>query len=132
MTDRDVTMTPTIDKSPDYATPPSIRAIAGRVILHFPPPVKKVGAIFVPETSQLRPEFGEIHDIGEPLSDQQAMIATQLEGLQRQGKRIAVSFAAGVSFWREYDGQALGDEWKWLKNYKAYRLEELAAFVDEP
>ena len=44
---------------------------------------------------------------------------------------MAVSFAAGTSYYREYDGHALGDEWAWLKDQKSYRLSELAAYVEE-
>ncbi len=111
---------------------PELRALPGRVVLEFAPPVEKVGSIIVSEGSQLRPEFGAIRSIGEPLNDEDRKIALELMELQRQGKKIAVSFAAGTSYWRNYDVQALGPgDWNWLKNAKTYRLGELAAYVEE-
>lgn len=109
---------------------PSLKALPGRVILGFEKPKAQVGSIIIPETSQLRPEFGTIADIGEPLTDEQRMIADKLRVLQALGKRIAVSFASGVSFWRDFDRQT-GEQYAWLKDWKAYRIEELAAFVEE-
>ena len=110
---------------------PALKALPGRVILVFAKPVEKKGTLFIPETSQLRPEFGEIADIGEPVTEEDRRAAAALHDLKAAGKKIAVSFAAGTSFYRDYDGQALGDEWKWLKDYKSYRLTELSAYVEE-
>lgn len=109
---------------------PSLKALPGRVILGFEKPKAQVGLIHVPETSQLRPEFGEIKDVGQALNEEQAQIAVRLRALQSEGKKIAVSFAAGVSFWRDFDRQT-GGQYEWLKDFKAFRLEELAAFVVE-
>jgi ketosteroid isomerase-like protein len=93
--------------------------------------VEKKGVLFIPETSQLRPEFGEIEDIGEPLTEEDRRLAATLHDLKASGKRIAVSYASGTSYYRDYDGQALGDEWKWLKDFRSYRISELAAYVQE-
>lgn len=110
---------------------PSLKAMPGRVVLTFAKPVEKQGLIHIPQTSQLRPEFGTIADIGEPLTEEERRIAVKLKELQAEGKKIAVSFAAGVSFWRDYDSAALGGgDWSWLKDAKAYRISELAAFTD--
>lgn len=111
---------------------PALKPLRGRVILKFPKPVEKVGAIIVPESSQLRPEFGEIVAVGDADTAEDEKRRRDLLELQQQGKRIAVSFGAGVSFWREYDVQALGGgDWSWLRDCRAYRIGELAAFIDE-
>ena len=111
---------------------PSLKAMRGRVILRFAKPVEKVGMLHVPQGSQLRPEFGEIVDIGDSLNDDEEKTRRDLIELQRQGKRIAVSFASGISFWRDWDTQALGGgDWSWLRDSKAYRIGELAAYVVE-
>jgi co-chaperonin GroES (HSP10) len=111
---------------------PALKALPGRVILRFPQPVAKVGSIIVPETSQLRPEFGEIADVGAATSLEEEKTRRDLLELQKSGKRIAVSFASGISFWRDYDVNALGGgDWSWLKSAKAYRMSELAAYVVE-
>jgi hypothetical protein len=111
---------------------PSLKAMPGRVVLRFPPPVEKKGNLYIPETSQLRPEFGEVYDIGEPVTEDDRRAALKLRELQAEGKKVAVSFASGTSYWREFDGQALDPkEWGWLKSLKSYRLTELAAFVEE-
>lgn len=102
----------------------------GRVILAFEKPKAMVGLLHVPETSQLREEFGTIKDIGEPLTPEQAQIRTKLEQLRDSGKKLAVSFASGVSFWRDFDRQSAA-KYEWLQDFKAYRIEELSAFVEE-
>jgi co-chaperonin GroES (HSP10) len=112
---------------------PSLRALPGRVILEFERPKEKtIGGVIIPETSQLRPEFGTSADIGEALNDDERRIASALWDLKAAGKKIAVSFAAGVSYWRDYDRQALDEkEWGWLKSVKSYRMAELASYVEE-
>ena len=111
---------------------PALKALPGRVILGFPQPVAKVGSIIVPETSQLRPEFGEILDVGFATSIEEERIRRDLLDLKAAGRKIAVSFASGISFWRDYDVNALGGgDWSWLKSTKAYRMSELAAYVVE-
>lgn len=110
----------------------SIKALPGRCILRFPPPVEKIGRILISENSQVRPEFGEIYDIGEPLDDENRKIAYFLRDLQAKGKKIAVTFASGTGYFTDSQGNALDAvEWKWLKDYRSFRMSELAAFVDE-
>ena len=111
---------------------PKVKALSGRAILKFPPPLEKQGAIFVPETSQLRPELGEIVHVGEPLDDKELRIATELRELQAAGKKILVTVAAGTRFWDDTKATAQSKaEWGWLADYRAYRIGELAAFLEE-
>lgn len=102
----------------------------GRVILKFPPPktTSESGKILIPETSQMRPEFGQIHSIGVPLDDKQADIVEVLEDLREAGIPLCVSYGAGVSYWKQnYDPK----EWGWLRDYRAYSIEEPAAMLVE-
>lgn len=108
---------------------PTLKAMPGRLILRFPPPVKQHGAIYIPETSQQRPEFGEIHDVGEPLDDEQRIIATRLRELKKAGKKLAVSFISGVRYYQE--NLQHDEEWAWLKDYRSYSLSEPAAYLEE-
>lgn len=113
---------------------PGLKAMPGRVILRFPKPAEKSsGGLILPQNSQLRPEFGEIVSIGEPTDDKEARAAHLLRELQGLGVKIAVTFAAGTSFWRDEFTQAGLDkgEWAWLKDLKAYRLSEVAAYLEE-
>ena len=99
------------------------------MILRFDEPVEEVkGGIIIPQTSQQRPEFGEIVDIGRPTNDTEAAIAKDLADLKAQGRRIAVSFAAGTSF---HQTNADPKVWGWLKAYRAFRITELPAYLEE-
>lgn len=110
----------------------TLRALPDRVILEFPPPVEKIGSIIISPKSQVRPEFGKIHDIGEALSDETRMIASNLRDLQARGKRIAVTFSSGIGYATDSQGNALeAEEWKWLDKFRSYRITELAAYVEE-
>jgi hypothetical protein len=113
---------------------PSLKALPGRVILKFPKPAEKsAGGILLPQTSQLRPEFGEIHDVGDGITEEEKAAAGRFRELQAKGVRIPVTYAAGVGYWREEYTQAGLDkgEWGWLRDFRVYRLTEIAAFVDE-
>ena len=106
---------------------PSLKAMPGRVILVFPKPTEKKGAIFIPQTSARRPEFGQLHDIGEPLNEEQRVIATHIRERAKAGEKFPVSFAAGVSYWQT----ELGEDYEWLKDCRTFRIEELATSVVE-
>jgi hypothetical protein len=110
----------------------TVKALAGRVIMRFPPPIDKQGSLYVPETSQLRPELGEIVSIGEPLDEKERIIANALYELKRDGKKILVTIMGGVRFWDDTKATAQSKaEWGWLADYRAYRIGELAAFLTE-
>lgn len=81
----------------------------------------------MPQTSQQRPEFGEIIDIGEPTNDIEARYAKFYSDLQKQGKTLAVSFASGTSFVQDKTDVT---EWGWLKAIRAFRLTEISAYLD--
>ena len=103
-----------------------------RLILEFQKPAEKSsGGLFLPETSQLRPELGKIHDVGDGITEEEKRIAARLRELQSQGIEIPVTFAAGVGFWRpEYTQAGLDkSEWAWLQEFRAYRLTEIAGFI---
>lgn len=110
-----------------------LKALPGRVILRFPPPVEKsTGGIVIPQTSQLRPELGEIVDVGEARDENERRARAALLDIQAANGRVAVSFASGVSYWRDYERQSMDErEWGFLKHVKAYNLTELAAYVSE-
>ena len=112
---------------------PTLRALPSRVILEFPKPAEKsAGGIILSERSQLRPEIAKIHDVGDGVTPEERQIASRLRELQAQGKEIPVTYISGVSFWRDEFTQAGMDkgEYGWLRDLKAYRLTELAAFVE--
>jgi hypothetical protein len=101
---------------------PQLIAAPNRVVLRFPPVVEKKGSIHVPETSQLRPEFGEIVSIGEPVGDEATAYARFFEVIRKSGQRVPVSVVAGVRYWREsYESE------QWLADLRVYRITELAA-----
>lgn len=92
----------------------------------------KQGLIHVPETSQLRPELGEIVDIGEATDEKEQRIASDLWRLKREGKKILVTIMAGTRFWEDTKATAQSKaEWGWLSDYRAYRISELSAYLDE-
>jgi hypothetical protein len=92
-----------------------------------------VNGVHIPKTSQRRPEFGEIFDIGTPLDEEQRIIATELHELKKQGIKIPISYGSGVGYWTDNDRQAGLDEkeWGWLKEYRVYRIGELAGYLWE-
>lgn len=103
-----------------------LRATAGRIILKFPRPAEQAGSIIIPETSRMRPEFGEIYDVGPALNDDQLEWARYFRELKDYGVLVAMSYGSGVTYWKEnYDPK----EWGWLRDYRAYRFEEPAAYL---
>lgn len=76
----------------------------------------------------MRPEFGEIIDIGATLNAEQLQIADELRELKRLGIPLAVSWMSGTSFWRANYNP---DEWGWLKDYRSFRIEEPSCFLVE-
>lgn len=110
-----------------------VRALPGRVILKFPPKVEKTsGGLIVPETSQLRPELGEVVDVGEAITDADVRVRGALLELQRTGAKVPVTMMSGTRFWDETKATAQAQaEWGWLSAYRAYRIGELAAFLEE-
>jgi hypothetical protein len=101
----------------------------GRVILEFPAAKERTDAgIEIPETSQMRLEFAQIHDIGPALDAEQYEIKQVLDELKRQGIPVCMSFASGVAFWKaNYDPNV----WGWLKNFRSFRIEEPSAYLVE-
>lgn len=130
---------------------PSLKAAPGRVVVRFPEVVTKIGAIIVPETSQVRPEFPLVHDLGAPLTGEDVILRRfflDLMGLSLRSRlvralptfsrwlglrvhpirKVAISYMSGVSYWHpNYDPK----EWGWLKAYRAYSYRELAAVLVE-
>lgn len=110
---------------------PTLKALPDRVILSFAKPAEKVGSIIVPQTSQIRPEFGTIHDVGEGLTQETRTIAYKLKELQKNGVKIAVTFASGTGYMTDSQKQALPEkEWRWLSDLRSFRMTELAAFLE--
>ena len=103
---------------------PSLKAAPGRVVLKFPRAEEKVGAILIPETSQMRPEFPTIEHVGEPLSDEERVRYRWLTEVQKSGLPVAVSYASGVSYWKENYDPA---KWGWLKDFRVYSFGEVAS-----
>ena len=94
--------------------------------MKFPPRQEKRGALYVPETSQLRPEFGEILDIGEAVGDEERACAALLHDLKRAGKKIPVSVEAGTRYWRDtYEVE------QWLADVRVYHVAQLASYLKE-
>ncbi len=111
---------------------PTLRALPNRVILAFPKPAEKVGSLYVSQRSQIRPEFGVIHDVGEAIGEENAILRKILLDLQAKGIKIAVTFMSGTGYLTESQKNALsGDEWQWLDDLKSYRMSELGAFLVE-
>jgi co-chaperonin GroES (HSP10) len=112
---------------------PSLKALPSRVLLRFESAkTQTAGGLYIPETSQLRPEMGEIHDVGDGLTEEEKEIAKRLRELQAEGRKIPVTYMSGVGYWREGYERTLNEaEWGWLKDVRAYRLTELAAFLLE-
>lgn len=103
---------------------PSLKAMPGRVVLKFPSAPEKIGAIHVPQTSQMRPEFPEIHDVGAALRAEDEPLRRTLLEWKKAGISVAVSFQSGVSYWKaEYDQREYG----WLKDLRVYSFGEIAS-----
>lgn len=110
---------------------PPIRAMPGRVILKFPPPKEQSsGGIIIPVTSAQRIEMAEIFDVGAPTSGTQEQLARFLRGMQESGAQVLVTFGSGVGFWHNRDKESARDEWSWLADFRAYRMEEISAFLE--
>lgn len=108
----------------------TLRAMPGRVVLKFSRPKDSINGIFIPGTSQRREEWGEIVDVGEPkLGDASSRQCTLLlRDLQAAGAKIPVTVAAGVSYWQaEYQDRP---EMEFLKDYRVYRAEEFASWLE--
>lgn len=107
---------------------PSLKAAPGRVVLKFPEAIKQYGLIAIPETSQTRPEFPLIHDLGEPLDEKDAQLRRYFDEIRKAGIKIAISYMSGVSYWHpNYDPKV----WGWLKAYRVYSYRELASVLIE-
>ena len=108
---------------------PKLHAAPGRAILRFPIAAEKSeGGLFIPETSQLRPEFGELEDVGEPLNEAQKIIATEIRERARNGQKFVTTYAAGTPVWNET--MRTFTELNWLKAYRVYSLEQLAVTIE--
>lgn len=106
----------------------ALKAMPGIVILKFPRAPEKLGNIVIPQTSQMRPEFPMIYSMGVPLTFGDLMRWWTLRKLKKAGIPVAVSFASGVSYWKDnYD-----TAYAWLKDFRAYTFREIAAcLVDD-
>lgn len=104
-----------------------LRALPGCMLLRFPDQEKVTeSGLFIPENSQMRPEFAEIYDIGEPMNANEERIAEVLRRCQILGQPVLIAFALGVGYWKHnYD-----TKWAWLKSIKSYRITAPAAFME--
>lgn len=109
----------------------TLKALPGRLILRFPKPVEQKGSIIVPTGYQQRPEFGVIHDIGEPLTLEQTAIVETLRDLKDAGVPLCVSYGSGIGYWHGKENSMDEDEYGWLKDFRSYRIEEPAVFLVE-
>ena len=100
-------------------------AMPDRVILRFPESVQQINGIFVPETSALRPELGEVVSVGDGLSPETKILAREIKERAGRGERFLVPMATGTYYWRK----ELGDEYKFLKEVRCYRITELAVTI---
>jgi hypothetical protein len=105
-----------------------LKAAPGRILLRFPLAEQKTeGGVIIPETSQMRPEFAEIVDIGTPRDESERICAEFFRECQEKGLPVAVSFAAGVPYWKEnYDPR----KWGWLQSLRSYQLTAPAAVFE--
>jgi hypothetical protein len=103
----------------------------GRVILSFERPAEKIGAIYISQRSQRRPELGRLVDLGAPLNETEEQLHQQIEERAKAGHKFPVSYAAGIGYWQqEYEN--FGEEYAWLKDLRVFRIDELAtSIVDE-
>lgn len=109
----------------------TLKALPGHLVLHFPKPIAERNGIFIPETSQQRPEFGDIVDVGEPLDEKQAKIAEVMLQCQKLGIPLPVRYGSGVSYWFGKENALTESEWSWLKDYRVYSIGEPAAMLVE-
>jgi co-chaperonin GroES (HSP10) len=108
---------------------PKLHALPGKVILRFPVAAEKSeGGLFIPETSQLRPEFGELESIGEPLNDAQKRIAASIIERAAAGQKFVTTYAAGTPIYNET--MRAHKELSWMKAYRGYAIEQLAVTVE--
>lgn len=108
---------------------PSLIAAPNRVVLKFPEAKEKsAGGLIIPDTSKLRPEYGEIISIGEAVGELQVACARWLRVLQKAGQRVPISYQSGVRYWREtYEAE------KWIQPYGVFNLTEIASgLVNHP
>lgn len=113
----------------DQTSQPCLIAAPNRVVLRFPEKKEETrGGIIIPDTSQLRPEYGEIVSIGEPVGDLQLACARFLQEIKDAGLRVPVSYQSGTRYWREtYEAE------EWIQPYGVFMLTELAsALVGHP
>lgn len=111
---------------------PSLKAAPGRLILRFPPPAEEMrGGIIIPQTSQQRPEFGEVFDLGDAITPEDEKLRRFFADVKANGERVAVSYMSGVGFFQQnFDPKEYG----WLKDFRAYTYRELSAVLvdDKP
>ena len=108
---------------------PSLIAAPNRVVLKFPEAKETSrGGLIIPDTSKLRPEYGEIISIGEPIGELQVACARWLEELQKAGQRVPISYQSGVRYWRDtYEVD------EWIQPYGVFNLTEVAsALINHP
>ena len=103
----------------------------GRVILEFKAAIQQRGSIIIPETSQTREEFGTIYDIGDALTEEDQRHRDILVELKREGKKLAVSYAAGVCYWDDAKYKGSEDRLGWLKHLRVFPLSQVGAWVEE-
>lgn len=109
----------------------TLRALPGRVVLRFPKPVEQRNGLYIPQTSQQRPEFGEVMDVGEPLNEEQATIAKWLWECKEKNIPLPVSYGAGTSYWFGKENALTSDEWAWLRDFRVFTITEPAAMLVE-
>lgn len=112
------------DKSPD------LTALAGKVVLRYPPPAEQIGAIIVPESSRRRPEFGVLVHAGAALNEEQAIQRVEIIKAHESGRLFTIPMMKGEPFWQEEYKNIPG--WEWLKEYRAFSFSQLYATIANP
>lgn len=102
-----------------------LSAMPDRVILRFPKSVQQINGIYVPETSSLRPELGEVVSVGDGLSQETKILSQEIKERARRGERFLVPMATGTYYWRK----ELGDKYAFLEEVRCYRITELAVTI---
>lgn len=110
--------------------PPVLKAMPGRVILKFERPAEKVGAIYISEKSQRRPEIGTLVSLGEPLNADDALLHAQIEERSRLGHKWPISYGAGIGYWHK-EVETIGDGLDMLRDLRVFRIDELASSIAE-
>lgn len=145
------------DRVPQSLTEPAARlaihAMPGRLVLRFPPPVKEIRGIPVPETWALRRELGELVAMGEAVDarerkarreilrrsgntswqrwrEKHLPTLNRLIGWKRPSAKFLVSMAIGTYYWRK-ELASFGDEFAFLADIRVYNITDLATCVVE-